>query len=210
MKTTEEVVYLVDDDASIRDSITRMLVLAGYRVVSFATAREFLAINGDLPPACLILDLQLPESNGLQLQKQLSERPRPLPIVFITGYGDIASSVQAMKAGAVDFLPKPFAKEALLSAVETALDQSRRERAVKLELTETHDRLATLTPRESEVLLYLAAGNSNKQVAGDLEIAETTVKVHRARIMKKLNVHSTAELVRLALKAGMPLPCASR
>ena len=209
MPTPEEIVFVVDDDAAVRRLIAELLAPSGYRVETFATAQEFLDADCPCPVACLILDLQLPGLNGLELQQKLIERDRLLPIVFITGYGDIPTSVQAMKAGAVDFLLKPFSEEALLSAVKTALDRGRREATVKSSLVEIEKLLSMLTAREAQVLPYIVAGRLNKQIGAELGIAEQTVKIHRARIMKKLRVQSLAELVQLALKVGLPLPPAS-
>ena len=209
MPTSEAVVFVVDDDPAVRRLIAHLLSLSGYRVETFAGAQEFLDADCASPLACLILDVQLPGLNGLELQQKLIERGRLLPIVFITGYGDIPTSVKAMKAGAVDFLPKPFTEEALLSAVQTALDRCRLESTVKSDLAETQKLVTTLTAREAEVLPYIVAGRLNKEAAYELGIAEQTVKIHRAQIKKKLQVQSTAELVRLAVKAGVPLPPSS-
>jgi FixJ family two-component response regulator len=205
----EPIVFVVDDDSSVRRLIATLLTVSSYRVETFATAQEFLEANCASPLACLILDVQLPGLTGLELQQTLIERGRLLPIVFITGYGDIPTSVKAMKAGAVDFLPKPFTEEALLSAVQTALDRCRLESTVKSDLAETQKLVTTLTAREAEVLPYIVAGRLNKEAAYELGIAEQTVKIHRAQIKKKLQVQSTAELVRLAVKAGVPLPPSS-
>jgi FixJ family two-component response regulator len=206
MATSEEVIFVVDDDVSMRKLIALLLSLAGYRVETFASAQEFLEANCTSALACLILDVQLPGLNGLELQQKLAEAGRMLPIVFVTGYGDIPTSVKAMKAGAVDFLAKPFSEGALLSAVRHALERSRRESAVKSELIKAKELLATLTARETEVLTHIVAGRLNKQMAAEMGIAEPTVKIHRGRIMKKLGVKSVAQLVQLAMKAGLALP----
>ena len=198
MPSTEAVVYIVDDDSKVRRLIAHLLTLSGYRVDTFATANEFLEASCAAPVACLILDVQMPGLNGLELQEKLIARERLLPIVFITGYGDIPTSVKAMKAGAVDFLPKPFSEEALLSAVQAALARCRREATAKSELVEIEKLLHTLTAREAEVLAYIVSGRLNKQIGADLGIAEQTVKIHRARIMQKMQVQSVAELVHLA------------
>jgi FixJ family two-component response regulator len=205
MGSTEPFVFVVDDDPSVRKLIAQLLLVSGYKVETFATAQSFLQANRNSSFSCLILDLQLPGFNGLELQQELAERANLLPIIFITGQGDIPASVKALKAGAVDFLAKPVSEEALLSAVRQALERSRRESEMKSSLARIHKLLATLTARETEVLLHVAAGRSNKQVAGELGIAEPTVKLHRARIMKKLCVQSTGEMVLLAVKAGLPL-----
>jgi FixJ family two-component response regulator len=209
MATPEAVVFVVDDDPSVRKLIAQLLSLADYRVETFATAQEFLDANRTPPLGCLVLDIRLPGLNGLELQQALLVRGKPLPIVFVTGYGDIPTSVKAMKAGAVDFLAKPFTEEDLLSAVRHALDRSRREDAAKSELAKIQKLLATLTAREAEVLPYVVAGRLNKQIAAELSIAEQTVKIHRGRIMKKLRVQSLAALVQLAVRAGLPLPRSS-
>jgi len=207
------VVFVVDDDTLVRKLIAQLLRVSGYRVELFATAQEFLEFldtNRTSPVGCLVLDLQLPGMNGLELQRILVLRGNRLPIVFVTGHGDIRTCVKAMKTGAVDFLPKPFTEETFLSAVRGALGRSRHEDGDKSEdLVQIQERLARLTPREAEVLLYVAAGRVNKETADQLGIAEHTVKIHRARIMKKLRVHSIGELVRLAIKAGLPLPSSS-
>jgi len=209
MSMPEAVIFVIDDDASVRRLIVHLLTQAGYRVETFATADEFLEAGVSTPIACLILDVQLPGLNGLELQQRLIEHGRLLPIIFITGYGDIPTSVQAMKAGAVDFLAKPFSEEALLSAVGTALERCRRAATVQRDLEEIRKLLATLTAREAEVLPYIVSGRLNKQIGAELGIAEQTVKIHRARIMQKLRVQSLAELVQLALKAELPLPAPS-
>jgi FixJ family two-component response regulator len=203
------VVFVVDDDVAVQRLIRRMLELSGYRVQGFVSAEEFLNAHVSSGVGCLVIDLRLPGLNGLELQQALSQAGRLFPIVFITGYGDIPTSVKAMKAGAVDFLAKPFTEEALLNAVRHALDRSRKEGAVKNELLKIQKLLATLTAREAEVLPYIVAGWLNKQIAAELGIAEQTVKIHRGRIMKKLQARSLAELVQLALKAELPLPPAS-
>jgi FixJ family two-component response regulator len=200
------VVFVVDDDVAVQRLIRRMLESSGYCVQGFVSAEELLNADFSSGVGCLVIDLRLPGLNGLELQQALSQAGRLLPIVFITGYGDIPTSVKAMKAGAVDFLAKPFTEEALLSAVRHALDRSRKEGAVKKERLKIQKLLATLTAREAEVLPYIVAGRLNKQIAAELGIAEQTVKIHRGRITKKLQVRSLAELVQLALKAELPLP----
>jgi FixJ family two-component response regulator len=201
MSTSEAMVFVVDDDASVRKLIASMLALPGYSVKTFASAQELLLVHHRQPCQCLILDVQLPGLNGLELQQALMHAGEAPPIVFITGHGDIPKTVQAMKAGAVDFLQKPLTEESLLNAVQLALDRGLREQAVKSELAEIEERLATLTARETEVLRHVTAGRLNKQIAADLGIAEKTVKVHRSRVMRKLRVQSVAELVRLVVKA---------
>jgi FixJ family two-component response regulator len=206
MSHGEPIVFVVDDDPSVRKSLRRLLAAAGLRVEVFGTAQEFLEKYSGAAPGCLVLDVRLPGLNGLELQQTLAKRDCYLPIVFITGHGNIPMSVQAMKAGAVDFLTKPFSPQKLVTAVELGLEKSRQELARRSEITRLRERLSTLSARESEVLLHVAAGKLNKQIAADLGIAEKTVKVHRGRVMHKLMVQSVAELVRLVEKLGLSLP----
>lgn len=197
-------VFLVDDDPSVLKSLERLVRAMGYRAQPFGSAREFLESfpNADMP-GCLILDVQLPELSGLELQQALTARNFSLPVVFLTGCGDIPMSVRAIKAGAVDFLTKPWQEDALLSAIEQALAKDREARDQRAELDALHERLATLTPREKEVLALVAAGQLNKQIAAALGTCEQTVKVHRGRVMEKLRVKTLPDLVRLAEKAGI-------
>jgi len=201
MIEAQPVVYVVDDDLSVLKSLRRLLAVCGFRVETFSSAREFLQNYLDDVPGCLVLDICLPGLNGLELQRTLAEEGHALPIIFITGHGDIPTSVRAMKAGAVDFLPKPFTDKALIDSIEQALDKSRCDNAVRSELAGIRKRLATLTPRETEVLKYVVTGKLNKQIAADLGIAEKTVKVHRGRVMQKLQARSVAELVLISEKA---------
>jgi FixJ family two-component response regulator len=191
------VVFVVDDDASMRRSLDRLLRSLGYGVETFASARAFL----DRPPmqgiACLVLDLRMPEVDGLDLQARLAARGDDLPVIFVTGHGDVPSSVRAMKAGAFDFLTKPFDESVLRAAIERALDWHAEVRASRASLDALHARFVTLTPREREVCEQVADGWLNKQVADRLGTSEKTVKVHRARVMEKLGVRSVAELVRI-------------
>jgi len=196
------IVFVVDDDVRIRDALASLLASAGLDVVVFASATEFLGADKPDAPACLVLDLELPDVHGLELQKDLAEREAP-PIVFITGHGDIPSSVKAMKAGAVEFLPKPFGDKELLSAINAgiALDRSvRLKRSERAELTRRYGRL---TPREREVLTFVVGGFANKQTADELGTSEITIGVHRGQIMRKMRALSLAELVRLADKLGI-------
>ncbi len=197
------VVYVVDDDPSVRKSLSRLLESAGHAVQLFASAQEFLRQTPVERPACLSLDVSMPGLSGLQLQETLAEKRSSLPIIFITGHGDIPTSVRAMKTGAVDFLPKPVGDVTLLKAVEDALRKSRIEHAVRAEVAEAKRLLATLTPREVEVLSQVVAGRLNRQIGVELGISEKTVKVHRGRVMEKLGVWSVADLVRFAEKAGL-------
>jgi RNA polymerase sigma factor (sigma-70 family) len=198
-------VFLVDDDASVRRALTRLVKSAGYEVQAFASARDFLehwTAGGD-GPACLVLDVRMPGLSGLDLQQELEAANALLPIIFITGHGDIPMSVKAMKHGAVDFLPKPVKDKVLLGAIEQALERAERERSAHNELDDIRRRLETLTPRELEVLRLVITGMLNKQIAHRLGTVEKTIKVHRARVMEKMQVRSLAELVRLAERAGI-------
>lgn len=186
-------VFVVDDDASVRKSLARLIAVAGWKVETLASADEFLERAPHDRPACLVLDVRLPGLNGLELQERLARDDGDIPIVFITGHGDIPMGVRAMKAGAVDFLPKPFEDEALLEAIGRAIERDRQIRPIRA-------RLESLTPREREVFALVVRGMLNKQVAGHLRITEKTVKVHRARVMEKMRADSLAELVRLAQK----------
>ena len=202
----EATVYVVDDDPSVLKSLRRLLESAGYKVRVFASAQEFLRPKQTDRPACLILDVSMPGLSGMQLQESLVEESISLPIIFISGHGDIPTSVRAIKSGAVDFLPKPFDDAMLLKAVREALDKSRREYAAQAEAAEAKQRLASLTPREAEVFAHVVTGKMNRQIAAELGISEKTVKVHRGRVMEKLGIWSVAELVRLAEKVGLPFP----
>ena len=188
-------VRVVDDDASVLRSIGRLLRAAGFAVRTFPSSQEFLQQHDADAPGCVVLDLSMPGLNGLQLQQALARSATPCPVIFITGYGDVPASVQAMKAGAVDFLLKPFDQAQLLDAVRIAIDKDRSARAARAERSSLGARVAALTPREREVMAHVVAGRLNKQIAAELGTAEKTVKVHRARVMKKMGVASVAELV---------------
>ena len=197
------IVFVVDDDPSIRQSLRLLLSSAGYCVEAFASAKEFLESEHDAPaPACLVLDVKMPSLSGLDLQKELKSRNYDIPIIFISGHGDIPMSVQAMKNGAVDFLPKPFDDGHLLDAVKAAFFKDLQARSDRNELKNIMQRLDSLTPREHEVLSYLITGMLNKQIAYELKISERTVKAHRKQVLDKMGVNSIAELVRLTEKAG--------
>jgi FixJ family two-component response regulator len=197
----ETTIFVVDDDPSVRKGLRRLLKSAGYSAETFASAEDFLVLNkSGYGPACLILDLKMPGMNGLDLQEELTNQNHIMPIIFVTGHGDIPSSVKAIKRGAVDFLSKPFDDEQLFDAVEEALIKGTKARAVLKEKEGIRQRLGTLTPREYEILTHVIAGLLNKQTAYILKISEKTVKVHRARIMEKMGVDSVAQLVRLAEK----------
>jgi FixJ family two-component response regulator len=198
-------VFLVDDDSSVRKALTRLIRAAGYEIKAFSSAREFIESKPETAGlACLVLDVRMPGLNGLELQEALHSANVAIPIIFITGHGDIPMSVKAMKAGAVDFLPKPVKEVDLLRAIELALTRAGRELAQSTELADIHARMETLTPREREVMELVVTGMLNKQIAYALGTVEKTIKVHRARVMDKMDVDSLAELVRLAEKAGIP------
>jgi FixJ family two-component response regulator len=196
-------VFVVDDYAPVRRSISRLLRAAGFVVAAFGSAEEFLAQSDPQTLGCLVLDVAMPTLNGLELQRILAKAGSLLPIIFLTGQGDIPKSVQAMKHGASDFLTKPVNDEDLLAAVRAAIEKGRALRREQAELSEIRARLATLTPREREVLEYVIAGRLNKQIAGDLGTVEQTVKAHRAHVMQKMRAQSVAELVRLTERCGI-------
>src|SRR5881227_2179715 len=203
MPARSPTVFVVDDYAPVRRSIVRLLHAAGFVVVAFASAEEFLAQYDPQTLGCLVLDVAMPTLNGLELQHVLAQTGSLLPIIFLTGTADIPKSVQAMKHGASDFLTKPVNDEDLLSAVRVAFEKNRSVRREQAELSEIRARLATLTPREREVLEYVVSGKLNKQIAGELGTVEQTVKIHRAHVMQKMRVQSVAELVRLTQRCGI-------
>lgn len=206
MTATGPLIGVIDDEPSVRKSLRRLLTAAGFRVELFASAQEFLAGPADDGFGCVLLDVQMPGLNGLELQRALTDAHRHVPIVFITGHGDIPTSVRAMRAGAVDFLAKPFDESELLEAVARALEKGGQDHKMHAEASVAEARLATLTPREREVLLHVLKGELNKQIAAALGAAEKTIKVHRGRVMHKMQVQSVADLVRLCEKAGIRLP----
>jgi FixJ family two-component response regulator len=198
-------VFIVDDDPSIRDSLRLLLNSAGYSVKTFVSAREFLESDLDTSDSgCLILDVKMPEQSGLDLQEELAIRKYTTPIIFITGHGDIPMSVQAMKKGAVDFLPKPFDDDQLLNAVKSALLRDSQTRADLIGKESVMKKLESLTAREYEVLRYLIGGMLNKQIASELKISERTIKAHRKQIFNKMGTNSIAQLVRLTEKVSIP------
>jgi RNA polymerase sigma factor (sigma-70 family) len=196
-------VFVVDDDAAVRKAVSRLLRSAGIAVADFASPREFLAQHDPGAPGCLVLDLAMPGFDGLRLQTTLRETGGSLPIIFLTGQGDVSKSVQAMKGGAFDFLTKPVNAKNLLPIIRAAIERDAVARGEQAELSEIHARLDTLTPREREVLEHVVAGKLNKQIATDLGITEATVKMHRARVMAKMKVQSVAELACLTERCGI-------
>lgn len=200
MNCDRPVVFVVDDDHRVREALSTLISSAGLQVEVFGSAAEFLEFQKPDAPACLVLDLQLPGTNGLELQQQLADAP---PIVFVTGHGDIPSTVRAMKAGAVEFLSKPFDEQDLLKAIHTAIAQDRIARQERAELAGLQIRYGHLTPREREVLPFVVAGFANKQTGADLGASEITIGVHRGQIMRKMGANSLAELIRIADKLGI-------
>ena len=199
-KTARSMVFVVDDDPSVRDAISRLLGTVGLPAKEFGSALDFLA--GDRPeePSCLVLDVRLPGISGLDFQRELSKANIRIPIIFITAHGDVPMSVKAMKAGAVEFLIKPFHDQDLLDAVQMALEKDRVRRLREADIAELRQRLATLTPREREVLPLVISGLINKQIAAEINTSEATVKVHRSQLMRKLEAKSVPDLVRIAEK----------
>src|SRR5215475_8841265 len=202
----DAIVCVVEDDASMRDALRRLLGSVGLQVETFASAREFLHRRGADVPGCLLLDVRLPGLSGLDLQRELTAAQFDLPIIFMTGYGDIPMTVQAMKAGAMEFLTKPFRDQDLLDAIQHALERDRVARAQRLEMAELRGRFDTLTPRERDVFGLVVTGLQNKQVATTLGTSEITIKRHRAQVMHKMQVTSLAELVRIADQLDLPSP----
>ncbi len=203
MSSDRSTVYVVDNDSRIREALSALLSSVGYDVMTFSSAGEYLAFQRPDVSACLVLDLDLPGMNGLELQKQLADAGGP-PIVFLTGYGDITATVKAMKAGATEFLSKPFEEEDLLRAIDSAIRIDGEIRLKNTELNAIKKRYASLTPREREVLPFVVSGLLNKQTAWELGTSEITIRIHRGQIMKKMEAQSLADLVRMAAKLGIP------
>ena len=203
MTESEAIVFVVDDDAQTRDALKNLMRSVGLHVEVFASAQDFLRSKRPDVPACLVLDVRLRGLSGLDLQKRMAEAKIEVPIIFITGYGDIPMTVQAMKAGAVEFLTKPFRNQELLDAIQQALERDRTSRDQRTKNEELHTRYDSLTPREREVMTLVVAGLLNKQIAGELGTSETTVKNHRHQLMEKMGADSVAELVKMAYKLGI-------
>ena len=201
-KTPTELVFVIDDDASMREAISRLLHAIGLTVQTFGSAREFLSTPLPDIPACVVLDVRLPGLSGLDLQREMVERGIHIPVVFITGHGDIPMSVQAMKAGAVEFLTKPFRDQDLLDAVRSGIQLDRKEREERAELAELRDCVRQLTQREQEVMWLVVSGLLNKQIALQLGTSEKTIKIHRSQVMRKMRATSLADLVRMSQKLG--------
>lgn len=199
----ETAVFVVDDDVSVREALTNLLRSVGLNVATFSSADEFLARKPSSTPSCLILDVRLPGLGGLDLQRELMQSNRDIPIVFITGHGDIPMSVRAIKAGAVEFLTKPFRDQDLLDAVHQAVERSREALRRETELADFHQRYESLTTREQQVLRFVVSGLLNKQIASELGLSEATVKLHRGRLMDKMRATSLADLINVAQKLGV-------
>jgi FixJ family two-component response regulator len=204
MTTEEPIVFIVDDDHRIREALCELLMSLGFRALGFRSAAEYIAFPRPDQPACLVLDVKLPDIDGLEFQEQMADGDHP-PIVFITGHGDIPSSVRAIKRGAVDFLAKPFGESEFIEAINVAVGQDRISRLERAELAKLQQRLSCLTPREREVLPLVASGLLNKQAAAELGISEVTLQIHRGRIMQKMEAASLADLVRIAEKLEIPI-----
>lgn len=203
MSPITPIVFIVDDDISVRESLAALVRYTGWQVASFASAQEFLDHPPVSTPSCLVLDISLPDLNGLDLQERIATDRIDMPIIFITGYGDIPMTVRAMKAGAVEFLIKPLGQEALLTAIRNALARSESMQGHKVAFTALQDRYASLSGRQREVMALVALGLLNKQIAGELGISEITVKAHRGRVMRKMDARSIASLVTMAASLGL-------
>jgi FixJ family two-component response regulator len=204
MTPATPIVFVVDDDISVRESLQLLLQSEGWHPETFASAQEFLDRPRSLVPSCLVLDVSLPGLNGLDLQKRVAVERPDMPIIFITGYGDVPTTVRAMKAGAVEFLTKPFSDDALLNAIRQAVERSRVALGYEAEMQALRKCYASLTPREQQVMQLVVSGLLNKQVGGELGISEITVKAHRGKVMQKMKADSLAELVKIAARLRLP------
>ena len=204
MSPETAVVYVVDDDVSVREAVKNLLRSVGLEVETFGTAQQYLAAKRRDAPGCLVLDVRLPGVSGLDLQRRLLETNIEIPIIFITGHGDIQMSVRAMKAGAVEFLTKPFRDQDLLDAVQQAIARDRAERRQRVETAQIRQRYECLTSREQEILVLVVQGLGNKQIGDELDITEPTVKLHRGRVMQKMEADSLADLIRMSERLGIP------
>lgn len=203
MTSSEPTVFVIDDDKAVRSATKNLLESVGLRAETFASPQEFLTSERKNSPGCLVLDVRLPGTSGLDLQKELAALNVDMPIVFITGHADIPMTVQAMKAGAADFLPKPFRDQEFLDAVQKAIGRDRERREQEVHLADEKQRFGSLTPREREVMALVIAGHLNKQVAAQIGTSETTAKIHRGQVMRKMQVQSLADLVRMAERLGI-------
>ena len=201
---SEPTVFLVDDDPSARQGLTRLVRAAGMTAEPFASARDFLASGRWSGPGCILLDVQMPDMTGPELQEELCKAEYCMPVIFLSAHGDVPTTAQAMKKGAVDFLTKPVDRDDLLDAIRASLAKDAENRALRAEISSVLEHIETLTPREHEVMTYVIAGGLNKQIAASLGISEETVKIHRGRVMRKLGIRSVADLVRLCEKARIP------
>ena len=198
MNDTDPIVFVVDDDSSVREGVIDLITSVGLKAKAFNSAREFLRHKRPDAPACLVLDVRLPGPSGMELQRELARSAEPIPIIFITGHGDISMSVRAIKAGAVEFLTKPFRDQDLLDAIQQALKTDRAAREQRVRAIELRHRYESLTPREREVMQLVVSGLLNKQIAGELGISEITIKMHRGQVMHKMKAESVVELLRMA------------
>lgn len=201
--SAKPIVFIVDDDISVRESLETLIRFVGWQAETFASAEEFLARPRSTTPCCLVLDISLPDLNGLELQKLIAPDRVDMPIIFITGHGDIPMTVQAMKAGAVEFLTKPIDDDSLLSAIRHAIERSSAALGDENEMQALRDRYASLTPREGEVMKLIVTGMLNKQIGLKLDISEITVKAHRGKLMQKMKADSLADLVKMAVRLGL-------
>jgi FixJ family two-component response regulator len=206
MSTVIPLIYVVDDDDSVRKAVGSLIRLAGLTVQTFSSAQEFLAFSRPDVPSCLVLDVQLPGLSGLDLQQELAKTDVQIPIIFLTGHGDIPMTVRAMKAGALEFLTKPFDDQDLLEAIHEAIKRDRVARRERANMRMLYDRYSSLTPREQEVMKWVVSGLLNKQIAAELGISEIMIKVHRGQVMQKMQTESLADLVRMSEKLALPKP----